>query len=334
MTSQSMSLSRHLAEGEERRHLPTPELATLILQMAFASKILAREIRRAALVGKLGLVGEKNPTGDAQKKLDVYSNEVVIDAFAETGLVAGMVSEELEEFRTFTCSDKSAYILCVDPLDGSSNTDINGAVGTIFSFYHRSANGSCRDVEGELRDGAQLVTAGYVLYGPSTVFVYSYGHGVNGFTLDHDLGEFLLSHDAIRCPARGPYYSANLGRYHEWDPSVRKYADYLIERDPGTGRPYSLRYVGALVADLHRSLLEGGIYFYPADEAHPNGKLRLLYECNPMSFIVEHAGGAASNGRHSILDIVPTELHQRVPFFIGSKEDVAEAERFLSGERA
>ena len=182
MASQSMSLSRHLAEGEERRHLPTPELATLVLQMAFASKILAREIRRAALVGKLGLVGEKNPTGDAQKKLDVYSNEVVIDAFAETGLVAGMVSEELEEFRTFTCSDKSAYILCVDPLDGSSNTDINGAVGTIFSFYHRSANGSCRDVEGELLDGAQLVTAGYVLYGPSTVFVYSYGHGVNPFT--------------------------------------------------------------------------------------------------------------------------------------------------------
>ncbi len=304
---------------------------TLILQMSYASKVLAREIRRAALVGKLGLVGEKNPIGDAQKKLDVYSNEVVLDAFAETGLVAAVVSEELEELRTFTCSDDSAYILCVDPLDGSSNTDINGAVGTIFSFYHRSRTGRCDEAEEELGEGAELAAAGYVLYGPSTILVYSHGDGVNGFTLDHDLGEFLLSHERIRCPARGSYYSANLGRYHDWDPNIRRFADYLIERDPATHRPYSLRYVGALVADLHRSLLTGGIYFYPADPAHQSGKLRLLYECAPCAFVVEQAGGRASTGSERILDIRPQALHQTVPLAIGSSDDVVLYEKFCAG---
>ncbi len=328
MVSGTTSLSRHLALAEHSGSLPVPHVAPLILQMAFASKIIGREMRRAALVGKLGLVGEKNPTGDSQKKLDVYSNEVIMDAFANTGLVAGIVSEEVEELRVISCSDPAEFILCVDPLDGSSNSDINGSVGTIFSFYHRSTTGACDDIEGELRGGATLMAAGYVMYGPSTVMVYSAGDGVDGFTLDHDIGEFLLSHDDIRSPARGPYFSANLGYYHEWQSNVRRFADYLIERDPATGRPYSLRYVGAMVADLHRNLLEGGIYFYPADQSHPNGKLRLLYECAPMAFITEQAGGRASSGRQRILDIEPEAIHQTTPLVIGSNEIVELYEKF------
>jgi fructose-1,6-bisphosphatase I len=323
-------LSRQLTDEDRCGALADPELAPLIQEMAFAAKVLAREIRRAALVGKLGLVGEENPTGDAQKKLDVYANQVVVDAFTESGRVAAIVSEEMEELRTIACSDAAAYLLCVDPLDGSSNTDINGAVGTIFSFYRRAAAGACRDCEAELRDDARLVAAGYVLYGPSTLLVFSTGDRVNGFTLDHDVGEFLLSHEDIRCPQRGPYYSGNLGRYHDWDANVRGFVDHLIERDPATGRPYSLRYSGALVGDLHRSLWEGGIYLYPADAQHPDGKLRLLYECAPLAYVVERAGGRATTGSQRVLDLRAQALHQRVPLVIGSREEVELYERFVA----
>jgi fructose-1,6-bisphosphatase I len=327
---QAIGLNRHLAREAEHLDAGATQLLALIGEMAFAAKILAREIRRAALVGKLGLVGEKNPSGDSQKKLDVYSNEVVVDAFRETGLVAAIVSEEMDELHTISCSDEAAYLLCVDPLDGSSNTDINGAVGTIFSFYRRQVTGACADCEGELREGAMLAAAGYVLYGPSTVLVYSFGEKVNGFTLDHDVGEFILSHEDIRCRARGCYYSTNLGRYHGWDENVRAYADHLIESDPASGRPYSLRYSGALVADLHRCLLEGGIYLYPADAGHPDGKLRLLYECAPLAFVVEAAGGHASTGRERILDLRSESLHQRAPLAIGSADDVGDFRKFVA----
>ncbi len=330
MSARAISLSRQLVNAGKREAGPPSELTALILEMAYAAKLLAREIRRAALVGKLGLVGEQNPSGDSQKKLDVYSNEVVVDTFARTGLVAAIVSEELEELRTIPCADEAEYLLCVDPLDGSSNADINGPVGTIFSFYRRDVAGACVDCEGEFRGGADLVAAGYVLYGPSTVFVYSMGDEVVGFTLDHDVGEFILSHEAIRCPARGSYYSANLGRYCDWAPNVRAYADYVIQRDPASGRPYSLRYSGALVADFHRSLLEGGIYLYPADNGHPDGKLRLLYECAPLAFIVEAAGGHASTGRARILDLRAQSLHQRAPLAIGSRAEVELYERFVA----
>ncbi len=328
MSSDAVSLSRFLARESEQRTLPTPALGTLILEMAFASKILSREIRRAALVGRLGLIGEKNVTGDAQKKLDVYSNEVVLEAFERSELVAAIVSEEMEELRTVGCSDTADYILSVDPLDGSSNTDVNGSVGTIFSFFRRTVGGACDDVEAELRDSAELVAAGYVMYGPSTVMVYTHGNGVNGFTLDYSIGAFLLSHENIRCPASGPYYSANLGYYHDWDSRIRNFADYLIERDPNGERPYSLRYSGAFVADLHRNLLEGGIYFYPADRNHPHGKLRLLYECAPMAFITDQAGGRASTGHARVLDIKPEALHQTTPLAIGSSDLVDLYDRF------
>ncbi len=325
-----MSLNRFILQEGADDSDGGLELASLVAQMAFAAKGIAREMRRAALVGMLGLVGEKNPTGDAQKKLDVFANDVVIEAFEESGLVAAIVSEEVEELRHVACTGKARYILCTDPLDGSSNTDINGAVGTIFSFYRRSRTGSCDEIDAELRSGLKLVAAGYVMYGPGTILVYSSGSGVNGFTLDHDIGEFLLSHGGIRCPARGRIYSANLGRYHEWDPNIRRFADYLTERDPDSARPYSLRYVGALVADFHRNLLEGGIYFYPADVKNKAGKLRLLYECAPLAFVINQAGGRASDGRMPILEIRPESIHQRVPLVIGSPEEVSLYERFIA----
>jgi fructose-1,6-bisphosphatase I len=328
MSDQAVSLGRRLAELRRQVGDRAGQLPELLLEMGFAAKILTREIRRAALAGRLGLVGEQNPSGDAQKKLDVYANQVVVDRFTDSGLVAAIVSEELDELRTISCSEEAEYLLCVDPLDGSSNTDINGAVGTIFSFHRRGVSGTCTDCEGELRETAELVAAGYVLYGPSTVLVYSMGDAVDAFTLDDDVGEFLLSREKVRCPDRGSYYSVNLGRYHGWDPSVRAYADYVIEPDPASGRPYSLRYTGALAADLHRCLLEGGIYLYPADTDHPDGKLRLLYECVPLAFVVEAAGGRASTGRGRVLDLRAKSLHQRAPLAIGSRDEVALFERF------
>jgi fructose-1,6-bisphosphatase I len=245
-------------------------------------------MRRAALVGQLGLVGETNPTGDAQKKLDLFGNNTVVEAFLETGLVAAIVSEELEEAQHLSRGSSARYVLCIDPLDGSSNTDINGIVGTIFGIYQRpAASGSRNPLADVLRQGSEQVAAGYVMYGPSTRLVYSSGHGVHGFTLDHDLGQFLLSHRDIHCPARGHTYSVNLGHEQEWQPGIRKLIQYLCETDPTTYRPYSVRYTGALVADVHRCLVEGGFYCYPADAAHPEGKLRLLYECAPLAFVVE-----------------------------------------------
>ena len=330
MGKEALTLSRYLARETDHSSLPQPDLSTLYGEMAHTAKVLARELQRAALAGRLGTAGERNPTGDAQKKLDFFANQVVLDAFAETGLTAAVVSEELAEPRTFTCSERSAYILCIDPLDGSSNTDINGAMGTIFGFYRRSATGPCKDIVGELRAGAKLVAAGYKMYGPSTVLVFAHGNGVNGFTLDFELGEFFLSHEEIRCPEQGHYYSANLDRYPQWDSKIRSFVDYLTENDPATKQPYSLRYVGAFVADLHRILIEGGISFYPQDKEQRNGKLRLLYERAPIAFVVEQAGGRASTGRERILDITPESLHQRAPLAIDNRKDVALSEKFFT----
>lgn len=330
MSSRGVTLNRHIIEEEQRHPAVAGELSELLVQLGFAAKILAREIGRAALVGKLGLVGEKNATGDSQKKLDVFANDTVVEAFAQTGLVAGIVSEELDEVKEISCEGKARYILCTDPLDGSSNTDINGALGTIFGLYRRSRTCAC-DVQGEiLGRTAEQVAAGYVMYGTSTVLVYTCGHGAYGFTLDRELGEFLLSHEDIRCPKRGRTYSANVARASDWDPGIRKFIEYVTQSDRASGRPYSLRYTGALVADVHRSLVEGGIYFYPPDPGHPEGKLRLLYECAPLAFLVEAAGGRASTGRQRILEVPVKSIHQRVPVVIGSADDVALYESFLA----
>lgn len=330
MTTHAKTLARHIIEEQRKHPGAIGELSILLEQLAFAAKILSREMRRAALVGQLGLVGEKNATGDAQKKLDVFGHTTVTEAFVETGLVAAIVSEESEEAQFITGDCDARYVICIDPLDGSSNTDINSPVGTIFGIYRRVTTGCESGVEDVLRCGCEQVAAGYVMYGPSTAMVYTSGRGVNGFTLDHDLGEFLLSHPNIRCPARGRAFSANLGHWREWQPGIRRLIEHLGEHDPATNRPYQLRYSGALVADLHRCLLEGGFYFYPPDAAHENGKLRLLYEGAPLAMVVEQAGGRASTGAQRILDIRAKTIHQREPLVIGSAVDVALYEQFVA----
>ena len=327
-----VTLARYLLTEQALHPDTEPEFWTLLAQMAYVAKVIARETRRAALVGRLGLVGERNPTGDTQKKLDLFANETAVNAFHRSGLVAAIVSEEMDEPKETLSGSDARYLLCIDPLDGSSNTDTNGVVGTIFGFFRRSCQGRCSSIEAELREGTSLAAAGYVLYGPSTVFVYTRGRTVRGFTLDQDLGEFLLSHDAFQCPSRGHTYSANLGRMQEWDPGIQRFVAHLGERDPGDGRPYALRYSGAAVADVHRTLIEGGIYFYPADAAHQEGKLRLLYEGAPLALVVETAGGRASTGRQPIAEITPSSIHQQVPVALGSREDVQRYERFAAGK--
>lgn len=332
MSTRAVTLNRHILEEERLHPQAVGELTELLVQLGYAAKILAREIGRAALVGRLGLVGEKNATGDSQKKLDIFANDTVMEAFAQTGLVAGVVSEELDEIKQISCEGKAKYILCMDPLDGSSNTDINGALGTIFGIY-RSARAGGADLMGDiLRQKAVPEVAGYVLYGTSTILVYTSGHGVAGFTLDRELGEFLLSHENIRCPERGRTYSANVARMGEWDPDIQRFVRHLTQTDVASGRPYSLRYSGALVADVHRCLIEGGVYFYPPDPGHSQGKLRLVYECAPLAALVEAAGGRASDGRQRVLDIPAETIHQRVPLVIGSAGDVSLYESFLRGE--
>ncbi|MFQ5877439.1 MAG: class 1 fructose-bisphosphatase [Acidobacteriota bacterium] len=331
MVHEAMTLSRFLQREVEGRPRPDPATSAVLSDMARAGKTIAHEMRRAALVGLLGLSDETNPSGEEQKKLDVVANDIVLEVFGKTGEVAGIVSEEIEEIRPMSSGPDARYILCVDPLDGSSNTDINCPVGTIFGFYERAGRGACGPIGEELGGGMRQAVAGYVMYGPSTILVYTRGNGVNGFTFEHDLDDFVLSHRMMRCPRRGRTFSANVGRSHDWGANVRRYVDYLTQRDPSTKRPYSLRYVGALVADVHRTLIEGGIFFYPADRSNRSGKLRLLYECAPMAYVVEQAGGRAGTGRQRILDQRVESLHQRVELVIGSPEDVALYEKFLAG---
>ncbi|MBA2565861.1 MAG: fructose-1,6-bisphosphatase [Gemmatimonadetes bacterium] len=330
-------------------------LADLVVCIAHASTALAREISRAALSGRLGLEESMTPdgspgpgpgdaappprinaTGDLQKKLDVFANDLLVGALVESGLVAGLVSEELDELKPVSCEREARFVLCIDPLDGSSNTDVNGAVGTIFGIYRRDLDGPCDPAREVLRAGAAQLAAGYVMYGASTLLVCTVGERVHGFTLEPERGEFLLSHPDLRCPERGTTLSANLGRYGQWSPAVRGFVDRLAGIE-GVGRvkqpAYSLRYSGTLVGDMHRTLIEGGIYFYPGDEQHAQGKLRLLYECAPLALIMERAGGAATSGREPILAVRAETLHQRTPFAIGSREEIALYESFVGGGR-
>ncbi len=328
MTIAGTRLGEHLADEGQRHGAPDAAVATLLGAVAQAAKALAREIRRAGLEGNVGLAGDRNVTGDAQKKLDVIGNETVLAAFAGTGLVAAVVSEELGEAHPLA-GPTGRYVLCVDPLDGSSNSDINGVVGTIFGVYRRRAPGPVGP-DDLLRTGTEQVLAGYAMYGPATILVYTVGRGTHGFTLDLDVNEFVLTHPRMRCPARGPYYSANVARARDWASGIQRFLAAAAEpaaAAPG-GHVWSLRYTGALVADVHRSLVEGGIYFYPADATHPHGKLRLLYECAPLALVVEQAGGVASTGTRRVLDVRAEKIHQRVPFVIGSAEDVAVYERY------
>ena len=300
--------------------------------MGVAGKIVHREVNKAGLVDILGEVGNINVQGETQKKLDVFADSQFIEALRACGEVCGVGSEENDEIVTFDSmmAKDGKYIVCIDPLDGSSNIDVNVSVGTIFSIYRRiSPRGTKASIEDFLQEGIKQVAAGYIIYGSSTMLVYTTGSGVNGFTLDPSIGEFCLSHPNMKTPEIGKLYSINEGNYINFPDGVKKYIKYCQERDEETSRPYVARYIGSLVADFHRNLIKGGIYIYPQTGSHPDGKLRLLYECNPISFIAEQAGGKATNGFGRILDIKPSSLHQRSPLFVGSPQMVRKAEEFM-----
>ncbi|MGE5354136.1 MAG: class 1 fructose-bisphosphatase [Acidobacteriota bacterium] len=336
MAAQSlMTIQRHILEEERKHPEATGELSALLSDLVLAAKIISLEVNKAGLVDIIGYTGTTNVQGEKVKKLDVFSHEVLFKAMEHGGHLCVMASEEEENVipipKNFV---KGKYVLLFDPLDGSSNIDANVSVGTIFSILKRVTpdGGSDGTLQDCLQPGIRQVAAGYVLYGSSTILVYTTGHGVYGFTLDPALGEFLLSYNNIRIPEKSKIYSINEGNYKYWHPGLKKYIKYLQEEDEKTRRPYSTRYIGSMVADIHRNLLYGGIFMYPADSRNPNGKLRLLYECNPMAFIVESAGGMASNGQKRILEIVPEHLHERTPVFMGNKEDVLMVEKFIAEE--
>lgn len=311
----------------------TGELSRLLRDIGLAAKIVNREVNKAGLVDILGTTGSTNIQGEEVKKLDIYANRRFIAALKLGGECCGIASEENEDFLIVDSevSKDAKYVVSLDPLDGSSNIDVNVSVGTIFSIYRRisPSPGPCT-LEDFLQKGSEQVATGYVVYGSSTMMVYTTGHGVNGFTLDPSIGEFCLSHPDMQMPKSGKTYSINQGNFISFPEGVKEYIRYCKEYDKATKRPYSLRYIGSMVADIHRNLITGGIFIYPATKDAPNGKLRLLYECNPMAFIVEQAGGRASDGFRRILDIKPQELHQRTPLFIGSEEMVLKAEEFMA----
>jgi fructose-1,6-bisphosphatase I len=304
----------------------------LLHDLSLAAKIISLEVNKAGLVDIIGFTGDNNVHGEQVKKLDMLAHDMLIKAMDHGGHLCVMASEEEEDIIQIPQKfNIGKYVLLFDPLDGSSNIDANISIGTIFSIYRRVSPGNGPGtMEDCLQPGIKQVAAGYVVYGSSTMLVYTAGAGVHGFTLDPAFGEFLLSHSNIQTPKKSKIYSINEGNYLYWHPGLKKYIKYLQEEDKATNRPYSSRYIGSMVADIHRNLLYGGIFMYPADSRNPNGKLRLQYECNPMAFIVEQAGGRATNGKKRIMEIQPEKLHQRMPIFIGSEEDVKIVEKFMA----
>lgn len=307
------------------------ELSRLLRDLGIAAKIVNREVNKAGLADILGEYGTINIQGEEVKKLDVFANEQFIAALSAGGETCAVASEENDGLVHINnaVSKNAKYVVCVDPLDGSSNIDVNVAIGTIFSIYRRTSfSGEATETD-YLQKGTEQVAAGYIIYGSSTMMVYTTGKGVNGFTLDPSIGEFCLSHSDMRCPPVGKIYSINEGNYVHFPDGVKQYIKYCQVEDAKTSRPYSSRYIGSLVADFHRNLLKGGIFIYPSTLKSPKGKLRLLYECNPLAFIIEQAGGKASDGFNRILDLQTTSLHQRTPLFIGSSDMVALAEDYM-----
>lgn len=325
------TLARHIYEEERKYPQATGELSDLLHDLSLAAKVISLEVNKAGLVDILGFTGDQNVHGENVKKLDIFANDMMIKAMDHGGHLCVMASEEEEDIIHIPPDFYiGKYVLLFDPLDGSSNIDANVSIGTIFSIYRRiSPEDGPGTMEDCLQPGIKQVAAGYIIYGSSTIFVYTAGNGVHGFTLDPSFGEFILSHPDIKTPKKSKIYSINEGNYLYWHPGLKKYIKWLQDEDKATDRPYSSRYIGSMVSDIHRNLLYGGIYMYPADSRNPNGKLRLMYECNPMAFIVEQAGGRASNGKQRMLDIKPTSLHQRTPIFIGSEEDVLLVEKFM-----
>ncbi|OBY51998.1 class 1 fructose-bisphosphatase [Aggregatibacter aphrophilus] len=309
------------------------ELSGILSSIRLVAKVIHRDINKAGLTNNIiGNSGVENVQGEAQMKLDLFAHNTMKQALMSREEVAGFASEEEENFIAFDTERgrNAKYVILTDPLDGSSNIDVNVAVGTIFSIYRRvSPLGTPVTLEDFMQPGNRQVAAGYIVYGSSTMLVYTTGNGVNGFTYDPSLGVFCLSHENIKIPQTGKIYSINEGQYLKFPMGVKKYLKYCQEEDKETQRPYTSRYIGSLVSDFHRNMLKGGIYIYPSATNYPNGKLRLLYEGNPMAFLAEQAGGVASDGYNRILDLKPTTLHQRVPLFIGSKEMVKKAEQLM-----
>jgi fructose-1,6-bisphosphatase I len=320
---------------QQLRQFPqaTGELSSLLRDIGLAAKRVNVEVNKAGLVDILGDAGTINVQGEDVKKLDIFANNQFMGALQHGISCAGIGSEELDEFVSFDddVSKNSKYVCLFDPLDGSGNIDVNISIGTIFGIYRRvSDRGTLARKEDFLQKGNNQVAAGYIVYGSSTMLVYATRRGVNGFTLDPSIGEFCLSHPDIKCPSNGKIYSVNHGNFFQYDEGVKKYINQCQNKTKETGGPYTQRYIGSMVADVHRNLIKGGIFMYPGTTDKPSGKLRLLYECNPFAFIIEVAGGRATDGRQSILDIQPSELHQRTPFFVGSKDMMADLESCIN----
>lgn len=335
--SKIVTLNDFILDRQKDFAYATGELTSLLNDIAVASKIVNRDVNRAGLVDILGARGATNVQGEEQQKLDVIADEAFIRTFKTGGEVCGIASEENDNYVAFEeeIAKNGKYVVLFDPLDGSSNIDVNVSIGTIFSIYRRiSEPGTPAVLEDFLQKGEDQVAAGYVLFGSSTMLVYSTGNGVNGFTLDPSIGEFCLSHPNMKSPETGRIYSINEGNLDQCDPGLKEYVKYCRGNDASTGRPYSGRYIGSLVADFHRNLLKGGIYVYPTTNSWKEGRLRLLYECNPLAFIAEQAGGMATDGYQRILSIKPTELHQRCGFYVGSKEMVKKAMSLLKNKVA
>lgn len=325
-----LTLEQHLLSMQRQTTGATGDFTGLFQQISLAAKIIASQVSKAGLAGVLGLTGDVNVQGEDVQKLDIFANNTLVQCVAPGGHVCVMGSEEVEHpIPVPPQFPKGKYVLQFDPLDGSGNIDINASIGTIFSVHKRKTEGNGPGtLEDCLQPGKDIVAAGYVIYGSSNMFVYSAGAGVHGFTLDPAIGEFFLSHENLKIPEQGSTYSINEGNYHKWPEGIQQWVDW-VKKPEAEKKAYRLRYIGAMVADFHRTLLTGGIFAYPQDHKNTQGKLRLLYEASPLAFVVEQAGGAASDGKQRILDIEPTELHQRTPLFIGSKKDVADAKRFV-----
>jgi len=331
MSHKNLTLGEFIIKNQDSFKYSSGELSKLFNSIRLAAKVVNHEVNKAGLVDIIGAAGDTNIQGEDQQKLDVYANDVFINALTKRNIICGLASEEEDNFVCINSQDENhqnKYVLLIDPLDGSSNIDVNVSVGTIFSVFRRvTPVGTPVTSEDFLQKGSEQVAAGYIIYGTSTMFVYTTGDGVNGFTLNPALGVFYLSHPNMQFPDDGTIYSVNEGNYIHFPQGIKNYIKYCQEEEED--RPYTSRYIGSLVSDFHRNLIKGGIYLYPKTSKSPKGKLRLLYECNPMAYIAEQANGKASDGYTRIMDIDPTELHQRVPFVCGSKNMVEKVENFM-----
>jgi fructose-1,6-bisphosphatase I len=331
---QTKTIERHVLDQQSMFPDAQGRFSNIMYVIALTAKLVQREVSKAGLVDILGLTGSVNVQGEEVQKLDEFAHECFFNRFDHTGLLCGMASEEEEGIIEIPeAFALGPYVLLFDPLDGSSNIDANVSIGSIWSLYRKKTAGKAAIMDDFLRQGYEQAAAGYVLYGSSTMMVYTTGDGVYGFTLDPSIGEFLLSHERMQIPKKGKIYSCNEGYRSLMSDGTRRYIEYLQEEDKETGRPYSSRYIGSMVADVHRTLLYGGIFMYPATSKSPSGKLRLMYEANPMAFIMEQAGGMATDGKQRIMEVQATDLHQRTPLYMGSEEDMKVAMEFESGAR-